>query len=147
VLAELKRTAVLAAYQRVNSARILWDHYNDLNKDQYIVSWFVSLVGPKLPDEGKVKAAEQAYQRLKAAVDSGDCRAVVQVFGGAADPINTAYKTMMSYKKAVTRRSETWLEALEFTRDKSFKLVSLIATAELGGAARGRVSSPKGPRN
>ena len=133
VLAELKRTAVLAAQIRAESARILWDTFNDINKDQYIVSWFVSLAGPKLPDESMIKAGEQAYQQLKTAVDSGDCRNVVAVFGKVGEPINTAYITMTKYKDATIDRSGTWLKGLEFTRDKSFDIVATIATAEMGG--------------
>jgi hypothetical protein len=133
MLSELRRTAVLGAHHRTVGARTLWDHFDHLNKDQYVVSWFVSLAGPALPDEGVVKAAEQAYTRLKTAVDSGNFNNVIKELSGASAPINKAYDTMMGSKKAVIGRAEGWVAGLEFVRDNSFKLFEAIATAQMGG--------------
>jgi peptidoglycan hydrolase-like protein with peptidoglycan-binding domain len=135
VVAEIRRTALLAAQLRVDAARTLWDSFNEINNDQYVVSWFVSLGGPKLPDQGVVQRAEQALQRLVASVGGGDCAKAAKAFTKeAADAITKAYESMMTYQEAVTHRSGTWLAGLEFTRDTSFDVVQMIATAELGGS-------------
>src|SRR6267154_4815678 len=93
----LRATAVKASAVRVQAARDYWDWFSDLNKDQYIVSWFVSLAGPKLPDEGQIKAAEAAQQNLKSAVEAGDFRGVAAMLKSAVDPVNRAYNGMMQY--------------------------------------------------
>jgi hypothetical protein len=72
MVSTLKRTAVLAAQQRIDAARICWDSFHDLNKDQYVISWFTSAMGPKLPSESLIKSGEQAYEALKTAVHSGE---------------------------------------------------------------------------
>src|SRR5262249_8832048 len=124
MLAELRRTAVLAARQRADMARGYWDTFRDINNDQYIVSWFVSLAGPKMPEEGIIKAGEQAAANLKAAVDAGDFRKVAAELKNASEPINKAYETMMRYREDVIGRGEKWVAGLEFTRDTSFEIVS-----------------------
>lgn len=51
----------------------------------------------------------------------------------AEGPINTAYDLMMKYQEEVIGRSGGWVAGLEFTRDTSFDIVAMIATAQLGG--------------
>jgi len=129
----LRATAVKASAVRVQAARDYWDWFSDLNKDQYVVSWFVSLAGPKLPDEGQIKAAEAAQQNLKSAVEAGDFRGVAAMLKSAVEPVNRAYNGMMQYKEAVIGRGEAWVGGLEIVRDSSFEIVNVIATAEMGG--------------
>jgi len=131
-LAELKKL-VVAAEQRAVKARTCWDAFDELNRDQGFVSWCVGLRGPKLPPESLVTAAEQAHARLKSAVGSGDFKKISAEMKSCADPINTAYTTMMNYREAVIGRGEKQLAVLEFTRDTSFDIVSGIGTAVLGG--------------
>ena len=137
LLAELKRTAVMVAQQRADAARFYWDYFNDLNKDQYMVSWFVSLAGPKLPDEGIVNTGVRACEQVKTAVAKGDPGEVAKELRAAQEPINNAYTTMMTYKDKVIGRGEAWVSGLEFVRDESFSFVTKVATAELGGSPVG----------
>lgn len=140
------RQAVLACEIRANAARDYWKAFNDLNNDQKFVSWCVHLLGPKLPPESLIKAAEQAHEKLRSAVASGDFRKIETELDKAGSPINAAYKAMMDYKEATIGRSGKELALLEFTRDTSFQIVTAIATAELGGtpASDGAVGAASG---
>jgi hypothetical protein len=152
MLSVLKK-AVLAAELRAVAARSCWDSFNELNKDQKIVSWFVNSFGVKMPPESVVKAAEQAHEKLKSAVASGDFKKIEVAMADGVKPINTAYKTMMDYRESVIGRAGTQIAMLEFTRDTCFDIVTGIATAELGGtpqsgaaagAASGMIKSAAG---
>jgi hypothetical protein len=131
MVALLKRTAVLGAQQRVDAARVCWDSFYAYNNQQKVVSWFVGIMGPKLPSESIVKSGEQAYEALKSAVSGGNFKQIQDQLSKSSAPINTAYKTMISYRKEVIGRAENELVALEFVRDKSFEIVTAIAELEL----------------
>jgi hypothetical protein len=134
MVSALKRTQVVTAEQRVVAARTYWDTFHDLNKDQYVVSWFVSALGPKLPDESIIKSGEQAYEALKGAVNSGDFKKIEDQLGKCVAPINKAHQTMIAYRENVIGGAGNIVTVLDFTRDTSFEICSAIAQAELGGA-------------
>ncbi len=132
MISTLKRTVVLAAQQRSEGARIYWDTFHDINKDQYIVSWFCSVMGPKLPDESLIKAGEQSFEALKNAVNSGDFKRIQDQLGKYGPPIDKAYKVMIKYREDVIGRAGSIVSGLEFTRDTSFDIAGAIANVELG---------------
>ncbi len=143
MLRQIKRTVLDMARQRVNPAEGLWHHYDQMNDDQLIVSWFVSLGGPKQPPVSLIVKAKQALANLEAAVNSGDFKRIHRSMADAQGPINEAYDTMKRYQKEVTGRAENWLTGLKWTKGTAFFLVGLMATpvvvtaagsAVLGGA-------------
>jgi len=127
------KQAVLGAQQRTDCARIVWNTFNKLNDDQYIVSWCVGLLGPKLPAEAVIKSAEQAHTKLESALASGNFDRIRRAMKEAEPAVNTAYKTMMEYKKATIGHSETQLGVLNWVSDASFDVLTTLATSELGG--------------
>jgi hypothetical protein len=122
---------VLQALQRAAAARAIWDHFNDLNNDQYIVSFFI---GARffLPSASSITEAEKAAERLKAAVGTGDFARIRDALRSTADPINKAYETMVTYQETTTGVAGDTKERLEFVRDASFSVVEAYAAFQLG---------------
>jgi hypothetical protein len=130
---EALRGALRAAQQQAVTARGLWDHFNELNTDQYIVGWCIQLVGPDLPDVTLIVDAEAAVKRLESALNGTDFDKIAAALADVAPPVNTAAKAMWTYQKAVIGHAENWVVGLEFTRDVSFEVVKAIAKFETGG--------------
>ncbi|AZV78963.1 peptidoglycan-binding protein [Parasedimentitalea marina] len=124
----LNRTIVVGAKSRAEMAYGLWEHFAELNNDQYVISWFVSLTGPDLPKFGIVNKASNAARNLEAAVKSGNFDRIGKAIKEAEEPINKAYKVMWDYQKAVIGSAENWVTALEVTKTTSFIIVGAIAT-------------------
>ncbi|MFT5425022.1 MAG: hypothetical protein ACI89L_002827 [Phycisphaerales bacterium] len=123
----LKRTLVAGARQRAEMAMGVWAHFAELNNDQYVVSWFVSLAGPDLPSFNIVNDAAKAAKKLEDAVKGGDFKKIKAAFAAAEAPINKAYDTMWDYQKAVIGRAEGWVTGLKVVKTTSFIIVGAIA--------------------
>lgn len=123
----IKRTYLAAARQRSEMAMGVWEHFYELNNDQYVVSWFVSLAGPDLPAQKLVLDARSAYRKLESAVSSGNFKKIEQAIEAAEKPINKAYDAMWDYQKSVIGRAEGWVTGLEIVKTTSFIIVGAIA--------------------
>jgi len=131
----LNRTIVAGAKSRAEMASGLWDHFAELNNDQYVVSWFVSLAGPDLPKHSIVMKASNAAYKLEQAVNSGNFKRIGKAIKEAEEPINKAYKVMWKYQKDVIGRAENLVIALEVTKTTSFIIVGAIAAPLMVPAA------------
>lgn len=141
----LKRTVVAAARQRAEMSMGLWKHFSDLNNDQYIISWFVSLAGPDLPNFNIVSKADSAYQALDTAVKGGDFKKIKKALEATEDPINKAFDVMWDYQKAVIGRAEGWVTGLKIVKTGSCIIVGAIAApmmvTTVGVAGAGALAS------
>ncbi|MEL7474448.1 MAG: LysM domain-containing protein [Planctomycetota bacterium] len=135
MLREIRMGALLAAESRVNSAESLWKHFKDLNDDQYIVAWLVSLSGPDLPSGALIDRAILAVNLFKSAVNSGDFAKIEKAMKACEKPINEAYFAMKKYQKDIEGAGGKWLTALEYTKAGSFAIVGAIATPMVVTAA------------
>ena len=130
---ESLRGLVTSARNQAAAARVLWDHFRDLNADQYIVSWCIKLLGPSLPSGSVVTDAESAVAALEDALAGSDFDRIAKALENAEVQVNKATKEMAAYQKAVLGRAENWVSALTFTKNASFEVVKAIAKFETGG--------------
>jgi hypothetical protein len=129
---ELRRTAVVAANTRAQQAADLWDIFNKLNDEQWVVSWFVSLSAPKLPPHTLIQGALNRASRLETAVASGDFASIQAALEKAEKEVNAASDTMWEYQRQVVGTSGKWVKGLEFTKTTSFALVGAMAAPAVG---------------
>ena len=121
-----------ARMQAVN-ARTLWDHFNEMNIDQSVVAFCISITGPKLPDIGLIVDAESAVAILESALKGTDFDKIADAVQKLPEPVAKAAKAMWQYQKDVTGSTENWVFGLEITRDISFEVAKAIAKFESGG--------------
>lgn len=141
----LMRTVVQGVNSRAEMAYGLWEHFAELNNDQVVISWFVQLTGPSLPNHSLVSKASGAARELESAVKSGNFGNIEKAIKKAEEPVNEAYKVMCNYKKALIGSTENWLTTLKVTKTTSFIIVGAIAAPMLvpsaGLAGAGAIAS------
>jgi len=133
---EAMRGTLLAAKQQAVQARVLWDHFHEMNTAggvDGVVAWCVSITGPDLPDPGMIVDAESAVKRLESALNGNDFDKIADAVQKVSEPVSKAAKAMFQYQKRVIGSAENWVTGLEVTRDVSFEVAKAIAKFESGG--------------
>jgi len=133
---------------KVSSARILYDHFAELNNEQYIVSWFAELLGgADMPAEEIILNAEAAAKRVKEAMAGTDFNEATEAIKSAEPIVNKAINSMNEYRSRVISGAGIAVTTLEITKTASFTIVCVLGGAALaapvaaGGAGLGVVTS------
>jgi hypothetical protein len=137
--AQFRRDCLQAFKHRVIEIRSDWDHFHDLNNDQYIVSSLVDIFGgPSLPDLKYVLNAESALKDVIRALDSNNIERLRKETLKAEPVINKALDKMRSYRKGVIKSGGSWVSNLTFVKSAAFITLGVLAvpfTASLGAGA------------
>lgn len=140
-------------------AKNAWEHFNELNNDQYIVSFIVETsLRTKLPPKSLIDKAEKAAWDLETLAKAQDFGGFLKRARTAPGEINAALDAMRTYREKIIDRSGTWVTGLEWTKNGSFFVLSLyaapmaaaslgtgvLASAVIGGAAVKGLESASG---
>lgn len=129
VLAALKRGPVLEMRKRVSESRITWDHFKEINSDQYIVSWLIEKTRRvELPSESIVKNAEHAFATVESALESGELEALESALKQGEARINKSLDVMRKYRASMIKGGENWVTNLKFTKTAAFTAVGIMAS-------------------
>jgi len=141
---------VREAQMKAAEAKSTWEHFNDLNSDQYIVSFFIETTrGAKLPNKGLIDKAEKAASDLEALAKAQDFSGFMRRARTASGEINSALDEMRKYRSEMIDGAGNWITGLEGTKWASFTILSIyaapaaaaslgtgaLASAVVGGAA------------
>lgn len=114
-----------------------WEHMNDLNKDQWFVSFCIETTRRvELPPKSMIKKARKQYEACAAAVNSGDLQKFHKIAPRAEKIINDAAAKMGAYRDAMIDGGGNWVTALNFTQTASFTFIGVFA-APVAGATLG----------
>ena len=135
------------AYERL---RDKWQHFYDMNDDQYIVSFIVETVaGADLPSKSIVTKAEKAYKKCERAAAANDLEGFTKNCGEAEKTITDGMQKMRTYQREIEGAADFTVTVLEFTATAAFTFCSVfaapvvasvagtgaVASAMIGGAA------------
>ncbi len=128
---------VREAKMKAVEAKTAWEHFNDLNNDQYIVSFFVQATrGAKLPAKGLIDKAEKAAWDLETLAKAQDFGGFMKRARTAPGEINAALDEMRKYREEMIDGAGNWVTGLEVTKWTSFTVLSIyaapVAAASLG---------------
>lgn len=133
---------------KVSSARILYDHFVELNNEQYIVSWFAELLGgAEMPAEEIILDAEAVAKRVNEAMVGTDFNEATEAIESAEPIVNKAINAMNEYRSRVISGAGIAVTTLEITKTASFATVCVLGGAVLaapvaaGGAGLGVATS------
>lgn len=133
----LMRGPVREAKMKAAEAKACWEHFNDLNKDQYIISFLVETTrGASLPPKTLIDRAERAANDIEAVAKAGDFNGYWRQARNCATTVNAAVDAMRKYRNEMIDGSDNWITGLEVTKWGSFTFLSIYAApvvaAELG---------------
>ncbi len=136
----LMRGPVREAKMKAAEAKACWEHFNDLNKDQYIISFLVETTrGASLPPKSLIDRAEKAANDIEAVAKAGDFNGYWRQARTCATTVNAAVDAMRKYRNEMIDGSDNWITGLEVTKWASFTFLSIYAApvvaAELGAGA------------
>lgn len=144
----MRRELGLEIRQKAQEARGLYDHFVDLNDDQYIVAFFVEVLsGADLPDEGVIIDAEAAAQSCHEGLVGHDLEAATALVRESEAKVNTAVNAMREYREQVIGGGGTAITILEVTKTGCFAIAAvaggavLAAPAAAGGLGMGLMGS------
>jgi hypothetical protein len=130
IISTLSRSIVLEMQMKTSSARTLWNEFNTINNDQYIVSWLVEFTSrAEFPDQSVITAAEQANQAVSTAMATGDLNLICQAIQNAVTPVNSAISEMDKYRTQMIDGAGYWVTGLEITSSLSFAVAGSLAGA------------------
>lgn len=150
---------VREAKMKVAEAKAAWEHFDELNSDQYIVSFFIETTrGAKLPPRGLIDKAEKAAFDLETLAKAQDFAGFQRRARSAAAEVNAALDAMRAYRSEMIDGAGNWVKGLEGTKWVSFTVLSIyaapvaaaslgtgaIASAVIGGAAVKGLESASG---
>lgn len=128
LLAEIRRGPVLQIKIRVEEARSLWNHFNELNNDQYIVSWLIEATrSANLPSQSLIHEADKAQQSVESALNSKNIKALKNALEASEPTINKTLDVMRKYRMTMIKGGENWVSNLNITKTTAFTAVSIMA--------------------
>lgn len=127
---------------RVIEARSVWDHFNELNNDQYVVSWMIDTFGgPSLPSEKLIRNAEKALGDIDKAMQAQDLAKLRNAVAKGEPMINRAVDQMRAYRKGVIKGAGNWVTGLTITKTAAFTTLSILAAPAAATYGAGAVAS------
>lgn len=128
---------VREAKMKVAEAKATWEHFNELNSDQYIVSFFIETTrGAKLPSKSLIDKAEKAASDLESLAKAQDFAGFMRRARTGSGEINAALDEMRKYRSEMIDGAGNWITGLEGTKWASFTILSIyaapVAAASLG---------------
>lgn len=155
----LMRGPLREMLMKVEAAEAEYDHFTELNGDQYVVATFITLTrGAKMPNYSVISKARSAHTELEKLARAGDFKGFSQRAPGAAKDVNAAVDAMRSYRESMIDGAGNWVTGLEVTKWAAFTALSVyfapvlaaqagagvVAGAVVGGAAVKGVESAAG---
>ena len=135
IIAELRSGPLLSMRQAANAAESLWDHFNKLNKDQWIVSWCIEATrGANLPPESVIKKALAVVKKMEGYLNSGNLAKFHAEQKSAEQICNVAIAKMDAYRVTMIEGGGNWVTALEWTKTGSFTFLGVFAAPVAAGA-------------
>lgn len=136
----LLRGPVREAKMKAAEAQSAFEHFTELKKDQYIVSFLIETTRwTKLPPKGQIDKAVKAADELEKLAKSQDFDGFSRKAPQAAIDINDALDAMRSYREDMIDGGGNWVTGLEVTKWASFTVLSIyaapVAAASLGTGA------------
>lgn len=136
----------------INAAAALaeWEHFEDLNNDQYVVSFLIETTrGARLPKRALIDKAIRAHAEMERLAKAEDFAGFAKRAPSAAKEVNEAITEMRAYREQMIEGGGNWITGLEGTKWASFTALSVyfapvmgaqlgasaVATAVVGGAA------------
>ncbi|MFC1706783.1 peptidoglycan-binding protein [Planctomycetota bacterium] len=133
MISKLRKGAYREIDIKTASARTLWDHFDELNDDQWAVSWLVELTRRvDLPSEYMITDAESSRDEVKKALDSGNLHEVVKQVRDAEHTVNYALDRMRSYRSEMIEGGGNWVTGLKVTSTVCFTIAGVAAGPVLG---------------
>jgi ribosomal protein S7 len=141
---------VREAKMKAAEAKATWEHFDELNNDQYIVSFFVEATrGASLPAKGLIEKADKAAMDLESLAKAQDFGGFMRRARTASGEINSALDAMRKYRSEMIDGAGNWVTGLEWTKAGAFTILSIyaapvaasalgtgaLASAVIGGAA------------
>ncbi len=134
---DLKRGPLLEMKLAVAAAETEWQHFDELNRDQWFVSFCVETSrGSRLPKKGVIDKARAVCNQMEALADAGKLDKFAQEAPKAARIVNDALDQMRTYREEMVDGGGNWVTGLEVTKWTSFTILSVYA-APMAGAALG----------
>ena len=132
-ISELNRAEILQMRLSVGATRSIWNHFKEINDDQYIVSWLVELTrGADLPAESFITNAEAAFNSVESALNSRSLSQITNSIESAEPIINNAIDTMSNYRDTMIEGAGNWIRGLGVTSTTSFAIAAVAGGAVLG---------------
>jgi peptidoglycan hydrolase-like protein with peptidoglycan-binding domain len=144
---------------KVDEAEMTWDHFREMNSDQYIVSFLVELTrGTELPSKSLIGKARAAADEMEKLAKAQDFQGFSRRAPAAAKEVNDALDAMRTYRSEMIDGAGNWVTGLEATKWTAFTALSVyfapavaaqlgasaVAGAVVGGAAVKGVESAAG---
>lgn len=116
---------------KAQEARIYWDAHKQARDDNVICHLVDAWTGASFPDEGTIKAAEKAAEKMISDAKAG------KSFDPAsrAAPIEAALKAMSDYRKATFDGGEDMIKDLTVVRDACTVTLAILGAVATGGAS------------
>jgi peptidoglycan hydrolase-like protein with peptidoglycan-binding domain len=123
-------------------ARLLHKHMEDLNNDQYVVSWMIEVWSSKsLPSGSRVTAAEDAVKQAKRSLASGDFKNFGAQLLSAQKEVNAIRKEMHDYIDGMISGGESLATTLEVVSATCFVVVGVLAVPVAASYGLGAVAA------
>lgn len=137
LIRDLRRGPLLEMKLAVAAAEAEWQHFDELNRDQWFVSFCVETTsGSRLPNKGVIDKARNAHSQMEKLAEAGKLDKFAQEAPKAARIVNDALDQMRAYREEMVEGGGNWVTGLEITKWTSFTILSVYA-APVAGAALG----------
>lgn len=136
IIAEIRSSQLTQIRIKSESARSLWDHFRELNDDQYIVSWFVEAFRRvELPAESRIQFAERQVQNVESALVSRNLDQIETALRNAETNVNAVLDQMRHYRDSMIDGASNWVTGLQITSTACFAILAVAGGAVLAAPA------------
>lgn len=133
IVRELQRGPLFKMKQNAEAAEYEWNYFNDMNKDQWFVSFCIETTrGVSLPNKSMITKAMKAYKTCEAQLKAGDLKKFYGSFPKAEIVVNDAVDQMRNYRSQMIEGGGNWVTGLTYTKTASFTFVGVFAAPAAG---------------
>ncbi len=133
---QLKNGPVRALNLAAEILNDCWNHYKELNDDQWFVSGVVEAISfADMPKRTTIDNALKAAKQVESAVNASDIDTFLKICPGAENQVNDASAKMQEYQARVELGGTIAITTLEFTKTASFVFVGVFAGPAVGAVA------------
>ncbi len=133
---EIEKGPLNSMKSAVEILRDKWQHFYDMNDDQYIVSFIVETIArADLPSKSIVTKAEDAYKKCQSAAAANKLADFTKSCGAAEKSITDGMQKMHVYQNEIEGAADFSITVLEFTATASFTFCSVFAAPVVASVA------------
>lgn len=135
IISKLRTGPLFEMRRAAEAAKAEWEHFDKLNKDQWIVSWCIEATrGANLPKKSLVDNAVKTANKMESYLKSGNIAKFHAEQPAAERTCNMALAKMDAYRKTMIEGAGHWVDNLEWTKTLSFTFVGIFAAPVAAGA-------------